>query len=201
MSDVSTSPSEQQLQQALRAAIAATDRGDYAGATKVFNAIYGNPAIKAPPDGLSAYGLCVAVEGKQTKRGVELCRAAIAAQFYDSRHYGNLIKLNLKRGNRKGAVEVLEEALGRMPEDSTLLALREKMGIRDTPPASFLSRANVLNRMRPAKERGRETARREQRGRFRIGSLHPFAAGVIVLLFFAAVFGGTFLVLYRQAYG
>lgn len=201
MSDVSSSPGEQQLQQALRAAIAATDRGDYPGALKVFTAIYGDPAIKAPPDGLSAYGLCVAVEEKQSKKGVELCRAAIAAQFYDSRHYSNLVKLYLKRANRKGAIEVLEEALAQMPEDATLLALREKMGIRDKPPISFLSHDNLLNRLLPRKRRGHEAARHEPRSRFRIGSLHPIAVAVIVLLFFAVVFGGTFLMLYRQAYG
>lgn len=201
MSNLSTSPSELQLQQALRVAITATDRGDYAGAIKVFKAVYADPAIKAPPDGLSAYGLCVAMEEKQTKKGVDLCRAAIAAQFYDARHYCNLVNLHLRKANRKSAVEALEEGLGRMPSDSALLALREKMGFRSAPPIPFLSRDSFLNRMLSRKRGGRIPPRRERSSGFKVGNIHPLIAGMIVLFFFAAVFGGTFFVLYRQAYG
>lgn len=197
MSTDSPAPSELQIQQALRAAIAATDRGDYAGAMKVFKFVYADPTVSAPPDGLSAYGLCVAIEEKQTKRGIELCRAAIAAQFYDARHYTNLINLHLKKGDRSGAVEVLNEALGRMPKDPALLALKQKLGIRDVPPIRFLSPDNVLNRML---KRGKRGAINENR-KSSLGRLHPLVAGMLVLVFFAAVFGGTFYVLYQKAYG
>lgn len=201
MSTESNSPSEQQLQQALRLAIAAADRGDYAGAIKVFNAVYGDPSLAAPPDGLSAYGLCVAMEEKQTRKGIDLCRAAITAQGWDARHYINLINLHLRKANRKSAVEVLEEGLGRMPKGTALTAQREKMGYRKSPPIPFLSRDSVFNRMLARKRGAPIPPRRSSNRGFRVGGLHPLAAGLIVLFFFAAVFGGTFFVLYRQAYG
>ncbi|MGK2856227.1 MAG: hypothetical protein ACSLFQ_03370 [Thermoanaerobaculia bacterium] len=201
MSNEANNPSELQLQQALRVAIAATDRGDYAGAMKVFNAVYGDPNLGAPPDGLSAYGLCVAMEEKQTKKGIDLCRSAITAQGWDSRHYINLINLHLKKANRKSAVEVLEEGLGRMPKDSALTATREKIGYRKAPPIPFLSRDSVINRMLARKRGAPIPPRRSSNRGSRIGRLHPLAAGLIVLFVFAAIFGGTFFVLYRQAYG
>lgn len=201
MSNDSSSPSELQLQQALRVAVAATERGDYAGAIKVFNAVYGDPSIAAAPDGLSAYGLCVALEEKQTKKGVDLCRAAINAQLWDSRHYCNLINLHLKKANRKSAVEVLEEGLDRMPTDAALLALRDKMGFRESPPIPFLSRESIFNRILTRKRGAPIPPRRSSSRGFSAGSVHPVAAGVIVLLFFAVIFGSTFFVLYRQAYG
>lgn len=200
MSTISTSPSELQLQQALRVAIAATDRGDYAGAMKVFKAIYDDPNVKAPVDGLSAYGLCVAMEDRQTRKGIELCRAAIASQFYDSRHYCNLISLHLRKSNRKAAVETLEEAMGRLPQDAALLAMREKMGYREPSPISFLSRDNFLNRILARRNRGNGRPRPAQRSRINFRNISPLVAGALVLIFFAAVFGGTFLVLYQQAY-
>ena len=201
MSTESNSPSDLQLQQALRVAISATDRGDYAGAVKVFNAVYGDPSLGPPPDGLSAYGLCVAMEEKQTKKGIDLCRAAITAQGWDSRHYTNLINLHLRKLNRKAAVEVLEEGLGRLPKDSALTALREKMGYRKAPPIPFLSRESLFNRVFSRKRGAPIPPRRSSNRGFRIGSLHPLAAGLIVLFVFAAIFGGTFFVLSRQAYG
>ena len=197
-----SAPSDLQLQQALRVAVAATDRGDYAGAMKVFKALYGDPKLKAPPDGLSAYGLCVAMEEKQTKKGIELCRAAIAAQFYDSRHYCNLITLHLKKADRKGAVEVLCEALERMPKDAALLALRDKMGYRHPPPIASLSRDNPINRILAGnKRKGGEGAPERSHRSFNLPVRSHLAAGLAALLFFALIFGGTFLVLYRQAYG
>lgn len=196
MSDDSQAPSELQIQQAVRAAVAATDRGDYAGALKVFKAVYDTPGITAPPDGLSAYGLCVAIEEKQTKKGIDLCRAAISGQFYDSRHWINLVNLHLRKGDKPGALDVLREALAKMPNDASLLAMKPKVGLREAPPIGFLGHDNLLNRMLSRRRRGGTQA-----GASGGGKLHPVVMGLIVLVFFAAVFGGTFYVLYRQAYG
>lgn len=191
-------PSELQIQQALRAALAAFDRGDHAGALKVFKAIYEDSKFAAPPDGLSAYGLCVSLVEGQTKKGIDLCRAAIAAQFYDSRHYVNLINLHLKKGSKLAAVEVLKEALGRMPKDPTILALREKLGVHEPPPIGFLSHRNPLNRLL---SRGRNKGRKKRSGSgFKFGRIHPVVGAIFALLLFAAAFGGTFYFLYRQAY-
>jgi tetratricopeptide (TPR) repeat protein len=199
MSSDPAAPSDLQIQQALRVAVTATERGDYPGAMKVFKAIYGDKTIKAPPDGLSAYGLCVAMEEKQTKKGIELCRAAIAAQFYDSRHYVNLINLHVKKGDRSGALEVFEEAIGRLPQDGALLALRDRLGLRKPPPVAFLSRGNPINRMLSGEKRAPSAP--PGGSRFRLAGVHPMVGALIGLLFFAAVFGGTFYFLYHQAYG
>ncbi|MFA6956443.1 MAG: hypothetical protein WC538_11280 [Thermoanaerobaculia bacterium] len=191
-------PSELQIQQALKAALGAVERGDHAGALKVFKAIYEDPRIAAPPDGLSGYGLCLALVENQTKRGMELCRSAITTQFYDSRHVVNLVNLHLKKGNKLAAVETVKEALSRMPEDAAVLALKGKLGIRQAPPIRFLSHENVLNRML---SRGRQDGKRKPGSRRRLGPLHPAVTALIALIFFAAVFGGTFYFLYHQAYG
>jgi len=193
-------PSELQIQQALKAAQSAVDRGDYSGALKVYKAIYEDPRISSPPpDGLSAYGLCLALAENQTKKGMELCKSAITTQFYDSRHVVNLVNLHLKKGNTATAVETVKEALGRMPEDSALLALKGKLGIRDAPAIGFLSHENLLNRLFTRRRKG---AKRKRVGsRIQFGRVHPAVGILIALIFFAAIFGGTFYFLYHQAYG
>jgi tetratricopeptide (TPR) repeat protein len=131
---------------AIRAGIAATDRGDYKQGYHALAAAYGNGASQLPPDGLSHYGLCIAIVEKQTRKGAELCRLAISAQFYDSAHYANLIRLYLARGDRRQAVDTLHEALARLPEDWRLLRLRREMGYREKPVIPFLERNNPLNK-------------------------------------------------------
>jgi len=191
-------PSELQIQQALKAAQSAVDRGDHAGALKVYKAIYEDPRISAPADGLSGYGLCLALAENQTKKGMELCRTAIATQFYDSRHVVNLVNLHLKKGNKPAAIETVKEALGRQPKDSALLALKEKLGIREAPAIRFLSHENLLNRIF---SRRRKDGKKRTGSRLKFGRIHPAVGIFIALIFFAAVFGGTFYFLYHQAYG
>jgi hypothetical protein len=198
MTTDSLAPSELQIQHAVKAALAAVDRGDHAGALKVFKAIYDDPNINAPADGLSSYGLCLAIVENQTKKGIDLCRAAITTQFYDSRHFVNLVNLHLRKGNRSAAVETVKEALGRMPKDAAILALKEKLGIREAPPIRFLSHDNPLNRMFA---RGRSAGKKGPGNGLKLGGIHPVAGIIIATVFFAVVFGGTFYVLYQKAYG
>lgn len=137
--------SERELIFAMRAGIAAVERGDYRQGYKSLQIAYGHPKVIPPPDGLSHYGLCIAIVERQTRKGAELCRDAINQQFYDSVHFINLVRLYIIRDNRKNAIDVLHEALQRLPDDRKLLALREEIGYRSKPVVPFLARNNPVN--------------------------------------------------------
>lgn len=131
---------------AIKAGVAYVERGDYKQGYAALNAVYGRGAEGLPSDGLSHYGLCVAVMEKQTRKGAELCRAAIDSQFFSAVHFVNLIRLYVIRGNRKAAVEALHEGLSRLPNDRALLRVREEIGYRQPPVVSFLHRDNPMNK-------------------------------------------------------
>ena len=99
--------------EAIRVAIGAVEREDYEGALRLFREVYGRPELDAPPDGLSHYGLCVAIAEKQTNKGAQLCEEAIEAQFYDSSHHINLVRIHLKKGSRRRAIRALTRGLKR----------------------------------------------------------------------------------------
>lgn len=129
----------------MRAGIAAVERGDYRQGYKALQGAYGNGRVALPPDGLSHYGLCIAVVEKQTRKGAELCRLAIEQQFYDSSHFVNLVRLYIIRDNRRMAINVLHEGMSRLPDDHRLLELRVEIGYRERPVVPFLARNNPVN--------------------------------------------------------
>jgi hypothetical protein len=129
----------------LKAGMAAAEAGQYRRGYDLLGKYYGSGLDGVPPDGLSHFGLCVAVVERQTRKGVELCQAAINAQFYQTVHYANLVKLYIERDDRRNAVKTLQQGLRRMPGDARLRALRDTIGYRRKPPIPFLSRDNVLN--------------------------------------------------------
>lgn len=177
---MSETPLDQQITQAIRMGIAATQKGDHENAIKVFNAVYSNPAIKSPPpDGLSFYGLSMAIGQKQTGKGVQFCREAISAQFFDERHYENLIRIHIHKGNRILAEQALTEGLRNVPQGSRLAAVQREMGLE---PAHA----------RPPKE---------AKSRLDLKSLPPAMIAFAGILFFVLTFGITFFVAYRQIYG
>jgi hypothetical protein len=142
----------QEVHTAIRMAAAAVERQDYKTAFRLLQAIYQTGG--APPaEGLSLYGLCVAVVEKKTKAGIEHCNRAIERESYDSRHRVNLIKLYLAIGSRRKAVEVLERGLASTPDDDALIAMRDRMGYRHHNPIPFLDRDNPLNQLLGRKRR------------------------------------------------
>lgn len=130
----------------LRAAIAATERGDYAGALRAFHLLYGASRPDMLSEGLSFYGLCLERVEKKSKPAIELCRQAMELQPYDSRHRANLIQVFLDLGARRRAVELLEAGLKKSPKDEALLAMGAKMRLRRPSVIAFLSRDHPLNR-------------------------------------------------------
>ncbi|HEY5609971.1 MAG TPA: hypothetical protein VIL97_02090 [Thermoanaerobaculia bacterium] len=132
---------------AIKVGIAAVEREDYSSALKILHAVYSGRAGEVPTEGLSYYGLCLAVVEKKNKLGIDYCRKAIQSQFYDSDHYANLVKIYLLAKSRRRAVEVLEQGLKRLPGDPKLLSVRAAMRYRVASPIRFLHRDNFLNQI------------------------------------------------------
>jgi len=136
---------ERELLSTIKTGIAYVERGDYRQGFAALQASYGRATITLPVDGLSHYGLCVAVLEKQTRKGVEFCRMAINEQFFNSMHFVNLVRLYIIRNNRKAAVDALQEGLKRLPDDAALLRVRDEIGYRESPVVAFLPRENPIN--------------------------------------------------------
>ena len=82
---------------------------------------------------------------KRIKPAIDLCKRAIELQFYNVDHYANLARVYTAAGNRKKAIEILDQGSKSHPDDETLLAVRRELGIRARPPVPFLERANPIN--------------------------------------------------------
>ncbi|HEX9500755.1 MAG TPA: hypothetical protein VGA10_03800 [Thermoanaerobaculia bacterium] len=108
--------------------IAATERGDFRGAAlKIFSTVYKSTKADKMPDGLSAYGLCLArVEGKR-KMAADLCQKAIQLQSYEGRHWANLVHVYIVAKNRKKAVETLDDSLRKLRNDPELIRVRQEI--------------------------------------------------------------------------
>lgn len=131
-------------------AIEATQEEDYLRGLTIFLDTYGTedvPAIQnsKSAQGLSYFGLCVALVRKEYKHGIELCRRAIDLEFYNADHYANLGRIYLVMGNRKKALETVESGLRLNMNHERLRAVRRMIGIRSKPALPFLDRANPIN--------------------------------------------------------
>jgi tetratricopeptide (TPR) repeat protein len=131
-------------------AIEATQEEDYLRGLTLFLDTYGTdemPALQPgkSTQGLSFFGLCVALVRKEYKHGIELCRRAIDLEFYNADHYANLGRIYLAMGNRKKALETVEAGLKLNLNHEKLRAVRRMIGIRSRPAVPFLDRANPIN--------------------------------------------------------
>lgn len=95
--------------------------------------------------GLSYYGLCLALVERRFKPAIDLCKRAIALQFYSGEHYANLVRVYLAAGNRKKAHEALAEGLKHDPEHPMLADARKAIGVRARAPVPFLDRSHPIN--------------------------------------------------------
>lgn len=132
-------------------AVALTRNEEYLAALTEFLEVFGG---EDPPsavmsaktaEGLSFFGLCLALVSKKYKPAIDLCKRAIALQFYNSDHHANLARVYVAAGNRKKAVETIEAGLKLHPEDEVLLAVRKELGIRARPAVPFLDRSHPIN--------------------------------------------------------
>jgi tetratricopeptide (TPR) repeat protein len=183
------------VETAIRRGVAAAEREDYHQALQIFSTIYSEDSTE-PIDGLSHYGLCLALIERKYKSAIALCQRAIALQFYNSVHYANATKVFLAAGNRKRAVEVLEQGLKRLPKDPILVTLRERIGWRRGNIIPFLSRDNTVNvflgrrRAQSRRTAGSEEAYAEQRKAKR--SALFYVAAVIGVIAYLALCVGIF---------
>lgn len=133
--------------QMLNFAIAAADRREYAAALQILQRVYRTTEPETIPQGLSSYGLCLAnVEGKR-KLGIALCVQATQLEPNEGRHWANLVRLYIGAGDRRKAVETLDDTLSRLRNNPALLRVREEIGYRKAPSLSFLPRTHPLNKL------------------------------------------------------
>src|SRR5688500_8453731 len=123
---------------------------DYLHALTKFLDIYGtenSPPIRTPKDaaGLSYFGLALALVRKDYKMAIDLCRRAIGLEFYNGDHYANLSRVYTAAGNRKKAIETVQNGLKLVPEHEYLMEVRKSFGIRARPAVPFLDRTNPIN--------------------------------------------------------
>jgi tetratricopeptide (TPR) repeat protein len=138
---------ERESLEIIQRGIAAVRRDEYLLGFTILAEAYRDNVENKVADGLSYYGLCLALVEKKFKPAIELCKRAIELQFYHPEHYVNLARVYVATGNRRKALGVLEEGLRVLPDDENIVRLRREMGIRSRPAIPFLSRDHVLNRM------------------------------------------------------
>ena len=132
-------------------AVALTKSQDYLRALTIFLEVYGGEDPPSPmlssktASGLSYFGLCLALVEKKIKPSIDLCKRAIELQFYNVDHYANLARVYTAAGNRKKALEILDQGAKSHPDDESLLAVWRELGIRSRPPVPFLERSNPIN--------------------------------------------------------
>jgi tetratricopeptide (TPR) repeat protein len=136
--------------QQLAEAIEATKEEDYLRGLTLFLDLYGGeelPAIQTSKSaqGLSYFGLCLALVQKKYKPAIELCRRAIDLEFYNADHHANLARVYLAAGNRKKALETADAGLRVSPENAAVRAARRAIGIRAKPAVPFLDRSHPIN--------------------------------------------------------
>lgn len=134
----------------LQEAIDVTKSEDYLRAYTLFLDIYGSEdpppiSVSKSAEGLSYFGLCLALVQKKYKPAIDLCRRAIELQFYSGEHYANLTKVYVAAGNRKKALETIDNGLKLMPDDDHLVAVRKSLGVRAKPAVPFLDRSHPIN--------------------------------------------------------
>lgn len=168
------------VSQILNVGAAAVERGDYAGALPMFSSLY----RKVPPDkypfGLSYWGLCLVHVERKYKQGADLCDRAIKLQYYEGRHWANLVRVYILGRNRRKAVEVLERGLQKLRNDPALLQVRQEIGYREAPTLTFLKRRNPINKFF-----SRTSARLQRRGKV--------IAIVVAVLIYLALMAAIFL--------
>jgi hypothetical protein len=134
----------------IQVGIEAVGEDEYLRALTIFSDAYaelGEATLRDPraAEGLSYFGLCVALVEKTYKHAIDLCKKAMELQFYHAPHYMNLARVYIASGHRKKAVEVLEQGLKTIPDDERLIAMRRELGQRAKPAVPFLPRGSTIN--------------------------------------------------------
>ncbi|SRR5581483_4512788 len=127
-----------------------TKAEDYLRALLIFDDAYGSedvPSLQSVKlaQGLSYFGVCLALVRKQYKSAIDLCRRAIDLEFYNPDHYANLARVYLAAGHRRKALEMVEAGLKLNEHHDGLLAVQRMLGVRARPTVPFLDRSHPIN--------------------------------------------------------
>jgi tetratricopeptide (TPR) repeat protein len=127
-----------------------TREGEYLQALTMFFDIYGTdqaPPLTSPKaaNGLSFFGLSLALVEKKFKEAIELCKRAVDLEFYNGDHYANFSRVYTAAGNRKKAIEIAHAGLKILPDHEELVKVRKELGIRAKPTVPFLDRGHPIN--------------------------------------------------------
>jgi tetratricopeptide (TPR) repeat protein len=162
------SNSERDIAKGIRAA----KQGDFLQAMNFLTDAYAGGEFKShnskSVEGLSYYGLCLALVQKRYKEAIDVCKKCLTMNFFNPAHYANLARVYLAAAMRKKAIDTLEEGLRSFADDKQLLALRGELGVRGRPVVPFLERSNPVNvklgrtrharKAKPEADRSRETS-------------------------------------------
>lgn len=118
---------------------------EYMVALNTLAELYAGGYKEGTAEGLSYYGVAVALVNKKYKDAIDLCQKAIKLQFLNPHHYVNLAKVYIAAGHRKKAIQALEQGLSVLPGDRVIVVYWKQLGIRSRPAIPFLSRDNPLN--------------------------------------------------------
>ena len=139
------SNSERDIAKGIRAA----KQGDYLMAMNFLTDAYAGGEFKShnskSVEGLSYYGLCLALVQKKYKEAIDVCKQCVAMNFFNPAHYANLARVYLAASMRKKAIETLDEGLKAFEDDKQLRSLRLELGVRSRPAVPFLERSNPVN--------------------------------------------------------
>ncbi len=94
---------------------------------------------------LSYYGLCLARDGSQPREGAELCRQAIALEFFNADLCWNYGRVLLLSDRRREAFAAFVKGLSVQKNHQEILREIGRMGWRKRPVLAFLPRANPIN--------------------------------------------------------
>jgi tetratricopeptide (TPR) repeat protein len=105
-------------------------------------------ALRSSPDNpyyLSAYGLCLAREGRNFEPAVRLCRLAVNMLPYDTELRVNLGRVYRLKGDNASAYALIHGAWEIDQQHSGATMELKRMGIRRQPVIPFLSRSCFPN--------------------------------------------------------
>ncbi len=94
---------------------------------------------------LSYYGLALARDTGQLKEGAELCRQAVALEFFNADLFWNYGRVLLQSDRRKEAYSAFVSGLSVQKNHQDILAELQRMGWRKPPILRFLSRSHPIN--------------------------------------------------------
>ena len=157
----------EQLNKAIQEGIGAVQEEEFLKGLNLLAEGYSGQVESVLPDGLSYYGLCLALIQKKFKPAIDLCRKAIELQFYNPAHYANLSRVYVAAENRKRALEAVEQGLKIFPDDELLMQVRAELGVRSRPAVPFLPRESAVNkaigRTLHAKKSGEKPAKKKRK--------------------------------------